>query len=383
MKKIISTALFSLLSLFVFVSPTYAKIITKETGTVTISASEVINDDLFIGAEAVEVLGTINGDVYIGAGMVTVDGVINGDLFVGGGKISISGKIKDDVYVGGGDVLITGATIGDSLLVGSGTLIVDSDSSIGGSFLTGSGTVTNKANIGRNFYAGSGVVDLNSKVGGEVRIGAGDIKLGNDTKVDGDFYYQIDGENNEDWSVPEEAVILGSVNKLDSNFRDMAEVQKMKVDFFAGSRTVKKGLLVVSLLGAILVGFIAIKLCPKKENMFDTKLVFNYLGIGFLVLVITVPLALVVMFTGIGASLAMIILALFGVAVYMAKIVSSLALGSWLSEQFGWRKMNVYANMIFGLVLFFFLKSVPVAGGFISLLFTSVGLGAFVKAMKH
>lgn len=381
MKKFVFGILFSLLALFVFVSPTYAKVITKEQGSVVISADEVINDDLFIGAETVEVLGTINGDVYIGAGMVTVDGVINGDLFVGGGKVSISGIIRDDVYVGGGDVLITDAQIGDSLLVGSGTLIVDKDSSVGGSLLAGSGTVTNKANVGRNFYVGSGAIDMNSKIDGEVRVGAGKVNVGSNTVVGGDFYYMLDGEQT-DLDLPEGAVVLGSLNKLESKSKSFADMNEAKMNFSRSSKAFGRGLWVVSLLGAMLVGFVAIKLCPKKDDMFKTKLLFNYLGIGFLVLVLTVPLAFIVMFTGIGASLAMITLALFGVAVYMAKIVTSLALGSWVSGQFGWRKMNTYANMAFGLVLFFLLKSLPIAGGFISLLFTSVGLGVFFKSMK-
>lgn len=386
MKKFAVGFTLLLLSFFVFASNSYAKVIVEEEGLVTIPASEVINDDLFIGAETVEVLGTVNGDVYIGAGLVTVDGVINGDLFVGGGKVTIGGKIKDDVYVGGGDVLIQKATIGDSLLVGSGTLTVDKDSSIGGSFLAGSGNVNSKASVGRNFYVGSGLVDMNSDIGGEVRLGAGEIRVGTETSVGGDFYYMIDGQGADDFTLPEGVVVLGSLKKIEPSSKTVIEIEKTKADFFEGSRAVKKGFWVVSLLGAMLVGFIALKMCPKKGTLLVDDIqrnLFSNLGIGFLVLVLTVPLALIVMITGVGASLGLIVLALFGVGVYLAKLATSLALGFWLSGQFGWKKMGVYANFALGLVIFFLLKTVPVAGGFISLLFTSVGLGAFFKLIKH
>ncbi len=374
MRKVLFGLLTSLVLLFVLVPNSYAKVMMQEKGTLTISAKEIVNDDLFIGAENVEILGVINGDVYVGAEIVKVDGTINGDLIIGGRTVTISGKIKDDVYIGGGNVVISKATIGDSLLVGAGTLTVDENSSIGGSLLTGTGMIINKAKVGRNFYAGAGNIDLNSSIGGEVRIGAGEIKLGDNTKVAKDFYYMLGEEGKSDLVIPEKVKIAGAIQKIENNWK----VEPKKIGFSQGRNT----MLVVSFLGSLLVGIIAIKLHSKKAEESGKQIsesVFANLGVGFLILVLTVPLAIIVMLTIIGAQLSMITLALFGVSVYMAKLVTALALGSSISKQFGWNKFSLYANFVLGLTIFYGLRFIPVLGGFTSFVFTCIGLGAIMK----
>ena len=386
MKKFIFGFFSIFLALFVFVPNSYAKVIVQEKGVVTISSDEIVNDDLFIGAESVEIYGTVNGDVYIGAGRVEIDGIINGDLFVGAATITITGKIEDDAYISGGNVIIQRASIGDSLLAGAGSLDIDKDTSIGGSLLVGSGVVDNKADVGRNFFVGAGSASLNSSVGGEVRIGAGSINIGDNTEVAGDFYYTIGEDGNADLVLPNDAIVSGTIKKIEPTISRLAEIEKTKTGFFKNTRAFQAGISLISFLGAILVGFLAIKKCQKTINLVTgqiTKSLLSSLGIGFLVLVLTVPLALIIMLTGIGASLAMIALSLFGIGVYLAKLVTSLALGTWLSKQFGWEKMTTYANFVVGLLLFFILKNIHLVGGFTTLLFTSIGLGAFYKLLKN
>ncbi len=116
-----------------------ARVISVEKGTVTISKTEVINDDLFIAAQTVEIYGTINGDVYAGAEIVRIDGIINGTLHAGAGIVYLSGRISQNAYIGAGSVIVNKAVIGDSLLVGAGNASVDADSSIGGSISGGNG----------------------------------------------------------------------------------------------------------------------------------------------------------------------------------------------------------------------------------------------------
>lgn len=359
MKKILFAFLVSLVSFFSFAATSQAKMIVQEKGTITVTAKEVINDDLFIAGENVEILGTVNGDVYVGAGMVKVDGKINGDLLVGGGNVTVSGKIQDDVYIGGGNVIVQAATIGDSLLVGAGTLNIDKNSTIGGSLLTGVGMLDVSAKIGRSLYAG-----------------AGEIKMGETAKVDKDFYYTL-GDDKTEFAVPKGAVVAGTVQRI----QNTVKVEAPKVDFAKGFYAMR----IISFLGALLVGILAIKYFSGKiEEVVNitTSSVFSNLGIGFLILILTVPVAFLVMFTGIGASLSMIVLALYGVAVYMAKLVSALALGSVISKQVG-NKLNVYLSFGLGLIVLFGFKFIPVIGGLTSFVFTCVGLGAIYKLIKH
>ena len=359
----------------------------QEKGTVSVTSKEIINDDLFIGAENVQISGTVNGNVFVGAGTVTIGGTINGDLFVGGGTVTLTGKIKNNVLIGAGDVTVSKASIGDSLIVGSGNLKVDEATTIKGSLLAGAGMVDNKAKIGRNFFAGAGNVSLNSIVGGEARIGAGEIKIGENTKITKDLYYMLGENGTSDLVLPKGAVVSGVVQKIAPDTKSDGEVEKAKTEFLGASKAFGKGLLVISFLGALLVGMVAIKMsskcdCVNKVVAEVSNSPLSNLGIGFLVLILTVPLALIVMFTGVGASLSMIVLALFGIGVYMAKLAVSLAFGTYLSNKFNWTKMNAYTNLALGLLILFGFKFIPVIGGLTSFVFTSIGMGAFFRLIR-
>lgn len=386
MKKIFTGILASIVFLFVLVPSTYAKVLVQEKGTVTVSAKEIINDDLFIGAENVEILGTVNGDVYVGGGAVKIDGKINGDLLIAGGTITVSGKVKDDVYVGGGNVTVSKASIGDSLLVGSGTLTIDKDSTIGGSLLTGSGMLTNSAKVGRNFFAGAGSVSLDSLVGGEARIAAGEIKISDNTIISNDLYYMLGEDGKTELVLPQNTKVLGTIKKMEAPASMNPEINRSKEEFKNMFGYARGGMLLISFIGSLLVGVLVIKMYAKKAEELSNQVqesVFSNLGVGFLILVLTIPLALVVMFTIIGAQLSMITFALFGLAVYFAKLISALALGQAISKQFGWKKFNLYGSFLLGLALLFVFKFIPIVGGFTSFLFTCVGLGSIFKNAQN
>jgi hypothetical protein len=381
MKKILFGLVTSFIALFTFVPNSYAKVMVQEKGTVTISSNEVVNDDLYIAAENIEVLGTVNGDVYVAGGQVKVDGKINGDLIVGGGTVTISGKIKDDVYVGGGNITIQKSSIGDSLVVVGGSLTVDKNSTIGGSLMSGTGMVDNNANVGRNLFVGAGSVSVNSKVGGEARIGAGEIKIGEETSINKDLYYTL-GDGNSEIVIPATAKVLGNVHKVEPVKPDVKIDNKNR---YQAAKYAKGGLLAISFFGALLVGIIAIKLASKEIEKIANRVkesVLTNVGAGFLILTLTVPLSLVVMFTIIGAQLSFVTLAIFGLLVYFAKLVTALALGSAISSQLKW-KLNHYLNFVLGLAILFGFKYIPIVGGFVSFVFTCVGLGAIIRSIKH
>src|SRR3989344_3880748 len=105
MRKIItSLSIFITAFFLLFPAEASAKVITMEKGSVEIAKDEVINDDLFVAAEAIDIEGTVNGDVYLGAETVMVNGIINGDLHVGTGTFYLGGMVRDDAYVGAGNV---------------------------------------------------------------------------------------------------------------------------------------------------------------------------------------------------------------------------------------------------------------------------------------
>ncbi len=353
MKHLYSFLLVFLISLFL-ASPVEAKVILQEKGAVTVAAGEVINDDLFIGAESADIAGTVNGDVYVGAGTV-----------------NFSGKVKGDIIVGAGTVNITKATIGDSIIVGAGTVTIDDQSKIGGSLIAGVGTLNNSAPVGRNLMVGAGNIVANGMVGGEARIGAESLTLGPKTVINGDLTYTTE----KDLTQADTAVVKGEITRHQvpqSKPVDRQTAQK-------AWKTAKLGLEGFSFLGAFLVGLVMIWLTPsfslgvagKIQNKF-----LSSLGWGLVVLAVA-PFGLFLLaLTGIGLPLAFILGLLFIIDLYLTKIFASLALGKVLAQRFGWKFSQPLVYFI-GLVAYYLLRLVPVVGALVRLAALLAGLGGF------
>ena len=128
-----------LITFFVFVPSTQAKVIVEKDNNIVIEKSEVITDDLYLAGDTVDIFGTVNGDVYVGASVVNFSGTITGDLVIGAGQVTINGQIGDDLIIGAGDVTVTDSIIGDGLVVGAGSVKVNDQSKINGSLLAGTG----------------------------------------------------------------------------------------------------------------------------------------------------------------------------------------------------------------------------------------------------
>jgi hypothetical protein len=381
MKTIFLWLLVSLTGLsLIFPNNTSAKVVTMEKGAVEITRDEVIDDDLFVGAEMVQIDGTVNGDVYAGGETVRVNGTINGDLHVGAGNVYLSGTVEQDVYLGAGNVTITGAAIGDSLLIGAGNVNIDSNTTIGGSLLSGSGNLTVFAPIARNFFAGSGTVDLNSRVGGEARLGAGSINLGPEASVGKDLYYTM-GEDDQDIQTSKTASVAGTVQRVNHSFGNKEEMERAKRAAGSAMDGVKIAGSLISFLGALLVGYLGLRFLPNLFAGSAQNVTTNFgksVLIGFLTTIAALPVLGLLAVTGVGLPLAGILLALLLLAIYIAKFAVGLSFGQWISTKMAWNKMSPMGILALGLVAIYLLKALPILGFLVSLTVLWSGLGALM-----
>lgn len=344
MNKLIPSIFYILCSLFVFSTPALAKVIMQEKGTVTIPAGETIDDDLFIAAESVVIHGTITGDVFVGTG----------------------------------DLNVTGATIGDSLIVGAGNVNIDKTSKIGGSLIVGAGTLRNYAPVSRNVMVGAGTIYLGSKVGKEARLGGGSITLGENTVIAGNLTYAL--EEGFQLSQSPSATIAGSISRFTPPSDSLRDMAKAKEDFGKFSLVAHRGWLAISFLGSLLLGFLLLHFFPKSSlslsQMVENSLMRS-LGIGFLMIVFSIPVMLVLAISVIGLPIVGLLIPLFMVCLTLAKLISSYALGRFAARQFNWNKMGTYTVFFIGLAVFYLLRALPGIGWVTTFLFTWVGLGSF------
>lgn len=383
-KKSFISIFYILCSLFIFTTPAQAKVMYQEKGNIVVAKSETLDDDLFVAGESVTIDGNVLGSVFAGSGKYVQTGAIKGDLVLGTGDAMISGNVGGDIYLGSGNANLSKVTVGGNVIAGAGNLTIDKDSKIGGSLLAGSGNLKNYAPVGRSVMVGAGTVTLDSKVGKEVRVGGGEITLGSNANIAGNFTYAL-GEETSNLTQDPKAVIGGTTSRYTPPVQAKEDMAKAKADMNKFGMVASRGWMLITFVGSLLVGFLLLKLFPKTSLGLTTQIksdLLRNLGMGFLIIVLTVPVLLVVSLTVIGLPLAGMLILVLTLALHIAKLAASYGLGRFIATQFNWNKMGVYMTAFIGLVIFYLLRSLPGLGWIASILFTWTGLGAIWLYMK-
>jgi len=142
---------------------------------VTVPASEVVDDDLYVGANEFILDGTVNGDVISGGQIVTINGTVNGNLLAAGQTIVVNGTVSGDILAAG-SVLFFGerANVGGDVIGAGYSLEFRSGSAIGRDAVLGAAQILLAADVGRNVKAGTGALEIAGKVGGDVQAAIGE-----------------------------------------------------------------------------------------------------------------------------------------------------------------------------------------------------------------
>lgn len=198
-----NSKLFTTLTIFVLLTlilvPSVAAFDGREGDKIVIGADEVIEDDLYLGAETIIVDGVIKGDLYAGAAMVTINGTIEGDLVTGAQSITINGTVEGDVMAFGQSVVINGtvgddlrsgaaaiqfgeeAVVTDDLLFGGASLELMPGAQVGGDLLVGGAQALVEGDVAGNLMVGASAFELSGTV-------AGDVTAYVDTPAEGENY---------------------------------------------------------------------------------------------------------------------------------------------------------------------------------------------------
>lgn len=357
MKKIVTSFVLFILSFFLFsVTSVSARILTSQNGNITVAKGEIINDDLFIGAQGATIDGIVNGDVFIGAQMVRIGGTVNGNLHIGAQTVDITGAVKGNVYVGAQNIILTGSTIGGSFLAGSQNLNLDKASVVGGSLIVGGATVNVDSQVKRSVYAGSGM-----------------LTIGADAKIGKNLYYAVG--SNTTATIDKNAKIAGEIFKSQTNVpQKNVQLPKQAPKIFGAAVILME---VISFVGALFVGLLYLNLFGR--NFRETagivsKHFWKSFGVGFLITIAFIPGLFVMLITVIGipiAGLAILWLLFYS---YLAKIVVGASLGSTIAGKTS--KMPEFLAFAIGLFIIYLLKLIPIVGFLTTITVVWVGLGA-------
>jgi cytoskeletal protein CcmA (bactofilin family) len=376
MKKILFITLGFLTLLTVIFTPAALAQQKQKTESI-LPKNAVINQDYLTAKDNVRISGTVNGDVYAAGGNIDVDGTINGDLLVAGGNITITGVVKNDIRVAGGDITITNAKVGGSVTAVGGQIEIDKSTTIAGSLVGTGGRYKLLGPIGKGVTLAGGQAIFGNSVGGNVMAGIGQLSFLPNTNVNGNVYYWSD--NKAQFSGT--ASVSGAVKQYppSNNNRD-------------NSKAITAGILgtlflikLTDIIALLIVGLLLIALLPvysQNAAAFISSHFVLSLLVGFLGIIITPVIIMLLVFTVIGIPLGILLLILFLATLWFARIFALLALGKFVMGKINSRTGNGWA-LVAGVIIYCILQIIPIVSFFTDILVALSGFGTFLTLKRN
>jgi|SRR6185369_16517143 len=166
MKKI----LLGLLSLGIFVPAMALAADIRTSESQTLTADDVVTDDLYLFGKNIIDSGTVHGDLTAAGGSVLIIGPVDGTAQIAGGNLSLTGTVSQTVRAAGGSILINGS-VGKDVIAAGGNIEIDSP-------------------IGRDVVAAGGTVTINAPISGDVDVSAGKVIIGSKASINGALIYR-------------------------------------------------------------------------------------------------------------------------------------------------------------------------------------------------
>ncbi len=367
LKKILQITILSLIVLSVFTGQALARE-TRSTQVVVLDPPEgEVKNFYIIRGENIEIRGQVNGDVYAFAGIINVIGKINGDLIAIGQDVNISGEVSDDARIIAQNTKLSGK-VGKNLTTIAEMSAIEGQGLVAGGISSLSKELNIAGRVVGQISAGAKEVFLENSVGGPIELWVETLSIGNSASIQDKLNYHSD----KDAIVSPSANLAGEITRTTlpqfekkESFRD-----KMNLPFK-----------VISFLGALVVGYIFLRLFPKFNNhvleVVNSHFLRSFL-IGLMLLVLLPILSILTFITIIGMPLSVLNLVVYFVLLYLAKLFAAL----WIGRKVLPGKKDVWGLTV-GLFIIYFVSIVPFLGGLLTAIARLVGFGALYLTLKE
>ena len=320
-----------------------------------------VNGDLFFWGQSVNLAGSILNNAFVGGSTASIDGVVGSDAFVFASTGYVNGEVMQNVYAVTAQMFVAeGAVIHGNLICFCGTLTIN-------------GTV-------RGQVLGSGGSTTVTGEVGSMKIEVGHLVVSSDAVVHGDLEY----EGNEEAAISDDARIGGEVRwdrdtpDDDSSTADTAD-ESGGFSFWGVASTVWWYLANLTVGVAFLLIGGPLTRAPVQRLREQAAV---GLGFGFVVTVVVPVACLIAIAALITLPLGVIVMELYVLALFLARLVTAQFLGDWLLRRLGQHTPSEYLSLAGGLVLFFVATEIPYVGFLIYLTALFLGMGGLFLAAR-
>lgn len=383
MKKFLGffLTLFTFFTFFSLWNVSQAKIISSEEPFI-VAGDEIIDDDLFVGAQSVTVRGTIKGDLYAAGTNVDIKGTVEGDVLAAGMTVTIEGQIKGSVRAAGMQVNITNSQIGGSVLAVGALVDVDQNTKVGGSIIPLAGAATVAADTQRNIVGVVGQLTLAGKVGKNVQVASEDLIISKGANIAGDLTYQSDNQA----QIASEAKIRGTVQQLLPKALTQKPAEAPSLPGVQGFvQKIALGAKLWSYFASLVVGLVLLYLFSKPVEKIANQILEEPLPSllwGFLALAFVIPIFILLMITVVGIQLGFLLLLLLALAIYSVQFLMGILFGRSLLSLLNRENISIYWSLVIGLAVYQILIQVPWLGFLLGLGGVFFGLGSILLYLR-
>jgi cytoskeletal protein CcmA (bactofilin family) len=323
--------------------------------------------DMYVWTVETRIDGVVDGDLIAWTATARIDGEVTGDLNVGTSQFDLNGKVGDTVRVFAHKTAINGHIDGDLLLF-SGMVTIDPDAHITGDLIAFAGRLTLDGTVDGDVRVTGGEIDVGGTVAGNAEIEADALTLTSNCRIAGDLTHL-----SRQFRQHEGAEVAGRVIEEEP---EEVEEEDEGISLF-GIVLWFWGTLSAMLIGLIWVVALR-RLVPSiKHAIGGETMMGTLIGFGaFLVVPAASLLALVFL------PLGLIGIALFLVAVYVAKMPLAVWLGDRLLSLLGLRSPSPFVAVVLGLLILRLLFLIPYLGTLLWLVAVWLGLGAMILAVR-
>lgn len=352
----------------------FAGVVYAEENNLTTSQEVNYDDDIMLinsndetNQVAMDNMKNIRDDVYLLDSDVTLKDNVDGNVYIMAKDVEItSEEISGNVFICAEEINIRNTYINGSLfLVGEKINVTAfaSDAYIAGNKVT----LGEETRILRDLRVAADKLEINGVISRNVFASADDIKMNNNTIVEGNFNYSSKNEINISENVRGEI-----------NFEELKENDKTNsnnvIDYI-------KGILTSIASSTLIILFIIFVLPKFNQNISEAKLLESFgLGIGFLVVV---PIITILLFmTIIGVMPAFLLIAIYIAMLAIGYTISAISIAGKIYKkinQEGNSKLYIFLFTIITLIALNLISSIPVIGGIVSFVLTMIGDGIIIS----
>lgn len=349
--KIKNILIGTILILLFLITPTYAAKI--ETGDYILSKEEIIEDDLYVSGSNITISGIVDGDLLAAGENILVDGTVTGDIYSAGNSIKITGNVSGNTFVFSSNATIS-AILRKNLYITAAIADV-------------------KGSIEGDLMAAVGQINIEGVVLEDVRVAANQLK--STASVGEDFLV-----SSSNYSIDESSVAGEVINN-----RKQAISSKFTLEDLSG---IGSGLTIINFMGMYLAGIIIILLAPVKTLRIEKKITSSWqellksYAVGIAALVVGPIAALILLLTGIGVPIALLMIAALTFLSIFGTLYVESAVGHKILQLTNQKDYGRFFSLLIGRCISLIISFIPILRGIYSISLVSIAIGSAVR-MKY